>query len=291
MNDISKIVFEKGHEALLAPLLLDSPHSGTIYPSEFKFSCPIDWLKQTEDAFVDRLYADAPAKGIGFLRANFARSYIDVNRAETDIDPAILDGEWPGVLSPTERSIAGHGLMRFLCRSQRVYKGKISVQDALYRINSCYRPYHVLLRESLLNLQNRFGEVWHIDCHSMPSGVGQPALAALYPQADFIIGDRDGTSCEKAFTSFLAQSLRGMGYRVVFNDPYKGVEIISRYGKPSYGMHSIQLELSRALYMNEKTLELNDGFEELKKNLNTLMDDARVWVLNRIEGQQRLAAE
>lgn len=274
----------------VAPLLLDSPHSGNIYPEDFRFSCPQSWLRQTEDAMVDRLFADAPQQGVTFLHALFARSYIDPNRAESDIDPRLLDGLWPGPLAPTERSLAGHGLIRHLCRGAPVYAEKLTVDEVKRRIETCYRPYHALLEKTLGELKNRFGMVWHINCHSMPSPAQHAALSPQNPPADFILGDRDGSSCERAFTAFAAMTLRARGYRVALNDPYKGVEIIARYGKPDAGVHSLQLEISRALYMDEKTLQPAAGFEKTRDDLQHLLQELRNWVMPRA-GAQKLAAE
>ncbi|HVY13398.1 MAG TPA: N-formylglutamate amidohydrolase [Alphaproteobacteria bacterium] len=281
---------QPGHEPAV-PLLLDSPHSGSVYPDDFRYVCPLSWLRQTEDAFVDALFADAPAMGITLLKALFARSYIDVNRAETDIDPRMVEGDLPLPLTPTERSLSGHGLIRNLCRGQPVYAGKIGAQEVISRIQRCYRPYHAALEKNLNDLRARFGAVWHLDCHSMPSVFPMGALGPMPIQADFILGDRDGTSCEKAFTAIIAQTLRAMGYRVVHNDPYKGVEIIARYGQPLKGVHSLQLEISRALYMDEKTLQPHEGFEKLRRNLNALLQELRGWIAMRMEAGQKLAAE
>ncbi|MBI3419996.1 MAG: N-formylglutamate amidohydrolase [Proteobacteria bacterium] len=289
-NSSLMLKLEQGLEPA-APLLLDSPHSGRFYPDDFRFICPQAWLRQTEDALVDELFASAPKQGITFLHALFARSYIDPNRAENDIDPRMLDGAWPAPLAPTERSLAGHGLIRHLCRGAPVYAGKLSIEEVKRRIETCYRPYHATLEKSLGELKNHFGTVWHINCHSMPSALHHTAaLTPLHPQADFILGDRDGSSCEKVFTAFAAQTLRALGYCVALNDPYKGVEVIARYGKPGQGVHSLQLEVNRALYMDEKTLQPSAGFEKLRHSLEHLISELRGWVIQRA-GLQRLAAE
>jgi N-formylglutamate amidohydrolase len=270
------------------PLLLDSPHSGTYYPVDFKFDCPEVWLRQTEDALVDVLFAAAPKQGITLLKAEFARSYIDVNRAEDDIDPRVIEGTLPA--NPTERSLAGHGLIRTTCRGAQVYNRKLNADDVKHRIATCYTPYHATLSAALSDLHARFGSVWHINCHSMPSAGFASSLSTPPPQADFVIGDRDGTTCEKAFTAIVTQTLRAMGYRVAQNDPYKGVEIIARNGKPQRAMHSLQLEINRALYLDERTLEPNAGFDKLRANLNKAMGEWREWALRRA-APQRQAAE
>jgi N-formylglutamate deformylase len=284
MSPVSSVLhLEKGVEPRV-PLFMDSPHSGTAYPEDFQFVCPESWLRQTEDMFVDQLFSAAPSHGITFQKALFARSYIDPNRAEDDIDPRLIDGEWPVRLSPTERSAAGHGLIRHLCRGAAVYSTRLPVAAIRHRLENYYRLYHQSLRRNLDELRRRFGAVWHINCHSMPSGLN------LSGMPDFILGDRDGTSCETPFTAFMAQTLRAMGYRLGHNDPYKGAEILMRYGKPMEGVHSLQLEINRALYMDEKALQPNAGFEKLRQNLNSLMGEWREWASRR-PSPQKLAAE
>lgn len=274
----------------LAPLVLDSPHSGHVYPEDFRFECPKAWLQQTEDAFVDELFSDAPALGMALQKALFARSYIDVNRAENDIDPRMLEDAWPVPLHPSERSLAGHGLIRHICRGQPVYGKKIPSAEIQCRLENYYRPYHAMLQKTLQERRAQFGTVWHINCHSMPSLFQNPALAPHGPAVDFIVGDRDGHACEKAFSVFVTETLRGMGYRVGHNDPYKGAEIIARYGRPTRGVHCLQLEISRALYMDEKTLERGPGFTKLKANLEILLQEWQAWAAQRL-GPQKLAAE
>jgi N-formylglutamate deformylase len=284
MTDCSSVLHVEKAAEPCVPLFMDSPHSGTVYPEDFQFVCPQAWLRQTEDSFVDQLFTAAPTQGIRFQKALFARSYIDVNRAEDDIDPRLIEGEWPTPLAPTERSAAGHGLIRHLCRGAAVYSTRLPVIVIQHRIENFYRPYHQSLRSTLDELRQGFGVVWHINCHSMPSSLN------LSNTPDFILGDRDGTSCEKPFTAFIGQTLQAMGYRVGHNDPYKGAEILNRYGRPADAVHSLQLEINRALYMDEKTLHPNAGFEKLRQNLDMLMGEWREWAMRRAN-PQKLAAE
>lgn len=251
------------------PLLFDSPHSGAVYPADFQFCCPLPTLRHAEDTYVDELFAAAPEFGGTLLCALFPRSYIDVNRAIDDIDPGLLDGSWPLPLRPTEKSALGMGLIRALCRpGLPLYDGKLPVWAVAERIDRYYRPYHFQVASVMDDHAARFGAVWHIDCHSMPSAAGGMSGG---PLADFVIGDRDGTTCEPGFVALVADTLEVMGYSVALNNPYKGVELIARYANPARGRHSIQLEVNRRLYMNEQTLQKNAGFDRLQADLTALI--------------------
>lgn len=252
------------------PVLFDSPHSGTVYPRSFHFTCPLPILRQAEDTHVDELFAAAPDHGATLLCALFPRSCIDVNRAADDIDPDILDGVWPEPLHPSAKSRQGIGLIRTQCRpGLPMYDGKLPVAEVAERIDRFHRTYNFQMASILDGLAARFGGVWHIDCHSMPS-VGSP-LASAQVLADFVIGDRDGTTCEPGFVALVADTLRGFGYRVALNDPYKGVDLVARYSNPARNRHSLQLEINRSLYMNEETLERSEGFERVRGHLTELI--------------------
>jgi len=268
------------------PVLFDSPHSGTRYPADFNFVCPLPLLRQAEDTHVDELFNMVPDFGATYLCALFPRSYIDVNRAPDDIDPAMLDGEWPLPVNPSGKSLAGMGLVRHLCRpGLPMYDGRLPVSAVMDRLENYWRPYHDLLAASLDDLHARFGAVYHINCHSMPSFVIGPERET----PDFVLGDRDGSTCEAGFTRMVAEKLRAMGYKVRINDPYKGVELVRRYGLPTRGRNSLQLEIDRRLYMNEETLEIHEGFEALRRDLSLLVAEIRDYALRR--AASRAAAE
>lgn len=252
------------------PVLFDSPHSGTVYPRDFHFTCPLSLLRQAEDTHVDDLLAAAPEHGATLLCALFPRSFIDANRAIDDIDPTLLDGHWPEPLNPSAKSALGLGLIRSMCRpGLPLYDGRLPVAEVADRIDRFYRPYHFQVASILDGLSARFGAVWHVNCHSMPSAA---TLDAGRPVGvDFVIGDRDGTTSEPGFVALVADVLRGFGYSVALNDPYKGVELIARYANPARGRHSIQLEINRRLYMNEETLEPHDGYARLQEHLGVLI--------------------
>lgn len=252
------------------PVLFDSPHSGNHYPRDFAFTSPMSVMRQAEDTHVDELFAQAPEHGATLLCALFPRTYIDANRAADDIDPALLDGPWPEPLAPTEKSAVGIGLIRTMVRpGMPLYDGRLTVAEVAERIDRYYRPYHFQIAAVLDGLAEQFGATWHVNCHSMPSTLGPGSARAV--RADFVIGDRDGTTSEPGFVTLVADVLRGLGYRVAVNNPYKGVELVARYGRPALGRHSIQLEINRGLYMNEETLERTDGFARLQRDLGALI--------------------
>lgn len=270
-----------------APLVVDSPHSGRHYPEDFNYICPLPSLRQTEDSYVDELVAGAVQAGATVIAATFARSYIDVNRAEDDIDPSVLAEPWPFQLQPSDRTLLGLGLVRRLCKSGvPVYAKPLTVAAIEKRIAGYYRPYHEALQHVVARCTRQFGECYLVDCHSMP---GQGGESAPSRRADFVLGDRNGTSADPSFTRRIRHILQDMGYSVALNDPYKGVEIVRRHGNPQAGQHALQLEINRRLYMNEATLEKTAGFARLRDDLASffmlLAEELRQ------PGQERMAAE
>jgi len=268
------------------PLIVDSPHSGRVYPEDFRYVCPLPLLQQTEDSYVDELVSSAAQSGATVIAAKFARSYIDVNRAEDDIDPDVLGEPWPTPLAPSDRTLLGLGLVRRLCKTGvPVYDAPLPVAEVKNRIVNYYRPYHDALQNAVAGRMRQFGECYLIDCHSMP---GQSKENSLAPRTDFVLGDRDGESCDPYFTGRNCTLLREMGYSVALNDPYKGVEIVRRYGNPRAGQHALQLEINRRLYLNEQTLEKTAGFARLQSEL---ADFFRALAFDLRRGTERVAAE
>jgi N-formylglutamate amidohydrolase len=267
--EIPGVLWRRDPETAEVPVVFDSPHSGSIYPADFRYSCALETLRRAEDSYVDELYAAAPAHGATLIGALFPRSYLDANRGVDDIDEALIDGVWPSPLRPSHSTRAGLGLVRRVARpSHPIYERKLSAAEILDRIERCHTPYHRVLDEACTRLHRNFGVVWHINCHSMPSkrsarDIGRPA--------DFVLGDRDGTTCAKDFTDFVAGVLRGRGFDVRINEIYKGVEIVKRQGRPAAQRHSLQIEVDRALYMDQKTLAKNSGFARLQAELTHLI--------------------
>lgn len=270
--EIPGVLWRREPAAGAIPLVFDSPHSGCCYPEDFAYRCELPVLRRAEDAYVDELYGAAPSYGATLIGALFPRSYIDPNRAIDDLDPALLSGALPDWLAP--RPATRVGLVRRHAQPGiPIYDGKLDPGDVLARIERYHAPYHRVLDDACDRLHRRFGAVWHIDCHSMPShGVGRGRERGKGEHGDFVLGDRDGTTCAPEFTDFVAGFLCRLGYDVRINEGYKGVEIVRRQGRPAEGRHSLQIEVDRALYMDQKSLEKLPGFERLALDIASLVE-------------------
>ena len=254
------------------PLVCDSPHSGTWYPDDYRHAVPREQLRRGEDTHVEALWEAVPSLGGTLLHAHFPRTYIDANRTLEDLDPELLDGPWPTPLSPGEKSRLGFGLIwRNLRAGVPLYDRKLTVAEVQARIDRCYKPYHAALAERIEDTVRQFGGVWHLNLHSMPNDAYERLqIRSPHPLADFVLGDRDGTTCEPAFVDLVERKLREFGYTVARNDPYKGVQLIERIGRPAQNRHSLQIEIRRPLYMDEGTRERHDGFDALRNDLTEL---------------------
>jgi N-formylglutamate deformylase len=259
-------------------LVLDSPHSGVDYPEDFKHACDPLVLRRAEDTHVEKLYDFAPALGVAWIEARFPRSYLDVNRNTTEVDTLLFDEPWP---EPVETDLAalskvrlGKGLVwRVTDDGVPIYDRRLTADEVRSRIERCWRPYHAAVGAAIEAAHARHGYCIHINCHSMPAVAAShatefPGLA----HADFVIGDRDGTSADAALSRKVCEHLRSRGYSVGYNHPYKGVELVRRYGDPARQRHSIQLEINRKLYMDECTLGLHEGYGPLKRSLRSLVE-------------------
>ncbi|MGB6103994.1 MAG: N-formylglutamate amidohydrolase [Pusillimonas sp.] len=253
------------------PLVCDSPHSGTVYPADFQYSIPVSELRSGEDTYVDELWQAIPSVGGSLLAANFPRSYIDPNRDVDDIDPNILAEPWTTDLHPTEKSRLGHGLIWSKARNQPIYDRKLWVAEVENRIGSYHQPYHAALARQIEAAHERFGVVWHLNLHSMPANSYEVLeIQTDKPLADFVLGDRDGTTCDPTLIGIIEDFLIERGYTVARNDPFKGVALIARMGRPDDNRHSLQIEVNRALYMDEDTYEKSANFGALQTDLTLL---------------------
>jgi len=257
----------------ISPVVLDSPHSGSLYPEDMDCLVPSMMLRRAEDMYVDELFSNAPKFGATLIQAHFPRSYIDPNRALDDLDPDLLSDDWPDQVQMGEKARLGHGLVwRFCPPDLLMYRDRLPSSQVRHRIDKYWRPYHDCLSNTLEHIHQRFGEVWHLNCHSMPASSGPGVLRrGGRTRADFVLGDRDGTSCGRDFRILIADMLQSLGYAVAINDPYKGVELVRAYSDPASARHSLQIEINRALYMNERTLQKHSGFAALKADLDRLV--------------------
>ena len=268
------------------PLVIDSPHSGEHYPDDFDHVPPRAVVRLAEDTHVARLYRCATRHGAAVIEATFPRAYIDANRSLGDLDPALLADPWPFPITPSRKTEQGIGLIWRIARNGApMYGRSLSTAEVRRRIDGCYRPYHAALAAEIDALHREFGTVWHINAHSMPAVGDANADDPGRERADVVLGDRDGTTCEPSFTDLVARTMRGMGYSVAVNDPYKGVEIVRRHGQPAANRHSLQIELKRTLYMDETTLEPNAGYARLEQDLAALIATVGAAIRLRATGQ------
>ena len=250
------------------PFVFNSPHSGRHYPDRFLAMTRLDRtaIRRSEDCFVDELFGAAPALGAPLLAANFPRAYLDVNREPWELDPRMFAEPVPPFANIRSARVAG-GLgtvPKLVGEGLDIYPGRLPLAEAVARIDSVYKPYHESLKLLLTNTHQRFGYAVLVDCHSMPASirVGENGV-----RPDFIIGDRFGASATAALTEAAIGLLTAMGYTVAHNKPYAGGFITEHYGRPARGLHALQIEVNRGLYMNERTFQKTAGFDALADDL------------------------
>lgn len=274
MSDPTFLLHGPDDPARRRPVVLDSPHSGFRMPADFGAVLSEDDLRDGEDCWIDELWAPAAERGIPLLAAQFPRTYIDANRHAADIDPELLDAPWPGEWQPSGKARIGKALIwRTLDDGRPIYDRRLTVDQVQQRIANYHQPYHRALRQLLDAAHARFGVVHHINCHSMNpvSGLMGEGGAGV-ARADIVLGDRDGSSCDPAFTDFVRERLAACGYEVKVNDPFKGVELVRAYADPAAGRHSLQLEVNKRLYMDMATRKKTEGFLTLQQHLMQLLD-------------------
>ena len=254
----------------VVPLVFASPHSGRAYPADFVASARLDpvALRKSEDGFVDELFETAASHGAPLLAATFPRVFCDVNREPWELDPGMFDGPLPSwVNTASPRVGAGLGtIARVVATGESVYRRKLSFAEAERRIRRYWQPYHAALAALIAETRAEFGCCLLIDCHSMPT---HPAQAAQPP--DFVLGDAHGTACAPRATRLVEEALQGMGYRVRRNDPYAGGYVTRHYGRPREGVHALQIEVARPLYMDEARIERLPRMAALQQDLHRLV--------------------
>ncbi len=259
-----------------APVIFASPHSGTDYPAEFVASSPLDLpaLRRSEDSFVDELFSAAPDHGMPLLRALFPRAYIDPNREPFELDPGMFEDALPDYANTqSSRVHAGLGtIARLVSSGQEIYGKKLRFAEAADRINANYRPYHRELRDLLGQTGRDFGCYLLVDCHSMPSVGGPHDPDAGRRRADIVLGDCFAGACNEAVISIVESVFAARGYQVSRNKPFAGGFTTRHYGHPQQGRHALQIEINRALYMDEAAIKRNDGMAKMTDDITAVID-------------------
>jgi len=273
------------------PFVFNAPHAGAVYPASFLAASRLDAvaLRRSEDAYVDELFAAVTELGAPLMAARFPRAYLDLNREPYELDSRMFDGRLPPFANTRSMRVAGGlgTIPRIVADGQEIYHSRIPVDEALHRIEWLYKPYHRALRQRVRRTADLFGHAILIDCHSMPSSSVSRDDGT---KADIVLGDRYGTSCASLLIDLVEAALRGRGYTVARNKPYAGGFITEHYGEPASGRHALQVEINRALYMEERSLVKKPSFTVLADDLTR----AFAQVIADLEGElttRRIAAE
>jgi N-formylglutamate amidohydrolase len=254
-----------------APLVYASPHSGSHYPDRMLEALRLDpsALRGSEDSLVDGLIAPAPAGGATVIAARVARAFVDLNREPWELDPAMFEDELPDFArARTARVAAGLGTIARVAGGKDIYRRKLTFAEARARIETVHQPYHDALTRLLSQARAAHGVALLVDWHSMPSAAAQgPGRRGA---CDIVLGDRFGAACAPAITALVERAFIELGYRCVRNAPYAGGYTTEHYGRPARRTHALQVEINRALYMDEATRVANDGFTRLSRDIGTV---------------------
>jgi N-formylglutamate amidohydrolase len=258
--------------ALTSPFVFASPHSGRLYPTDMMPALDEASIRRSEDAFVDVLASAGPRYGAPLITARYARAYIDVNREAYELDQAMFEDELPAFAQGrSPRVAAGLGsIARVVAEGQEIYARKLTFAEASRRIDTVHAPYHAALAALLAEAKAAFGFAILIDWHSMPSAAAA-AGARGRRGCDFVLGDRFGVACSGAVAGVVERDLEAMDYAVARNTPYAGGHTTEFYGRPAEGVHALQIEINRALYLNERTLKRHGGFDRLARDVERLV--------------------
>jgi N-formylglutamate amidohydrolase len=277
----------------VVPAVFNSPHSGTIIPEGFLQQSRLSAgsLRQSEDCFVDELFSSCQAQGAPMLRALVSRAYIDLNREPYELDSRMFLEDLPGYMNPgSPRVASGLGTIpKLVAEGEEIYRGKINLADAMARIDQIYRPYHRALTALLNECYNATAFALLVDCHSMPSS----AVKNVHqPAADIVLGDRFGASCNTMIAEEAERLLTNEGFRVVRNRPYAGGFITETHGAPRHNRHALQIEINRAIYMEESRMEKRTDFVQIQANLSKVTKALMAFLPQEHESaRQKIAAE
>lgn len=249
-----------------------SPHSGRDYPRSFLERAEIDerTIRSSEDAFVDQLFAAGPRHGAPLLTAGAPRAYVDLNRAPEELDPALIERVRRVAHNP--RIASGLGVIpRVVANGRPIYRGKLRLEEAHHRITGYWRPYHDALQTLIDQSHAGFGEAILIDCHSMPHEALENVGPSGAPRPEIVLGDRFGASAAGAIVDRIEAAFTAAGFRVARNMPFAGAYICQHYGRPSRHQHAVQIEIDRAIYMDESRIEPHAGFDTVKRMLESVI--------------------
>ena len=266
------VLHRRGPSGSGVPLVFDIPRSGSDYPREFQSPAPFDAVRRSVSMYVEELYANAPDHGATWLYALFPNTYIDANRHELDVDPAWFEGEWSEPLEPSDKSLRGMGLIPRVCGKGDVVLQDlpIAAADLRHRLDNYYWPYHNELTGILEAFREHRGAAFHVSCHSMSSIGGKAVADAGRKRSDFDIGTRNGTTTAPAFADAVIECLKGFGYDVTRDEHFIGAESVRKHGNPDGGIHSLQIEINRSIYMDEDSYRRGDRFTEIQGHLSQL---------------------
>ena len=255
-------------------VIFASPHSSRDYPADFLRATVLDehQIRSSEDALVDQLFDCAPGFGAPLLCAGAPRAYVDLNRSEDELDPALFAGVPRNAHNP--RVASGLGVIpRVVANGRAIYRGKLPLAEAHHRIEQHWRPYHAELQRLLRLAHDRFGEAILIDCHSMPHEALENLHRLGARRPDVVLGDRFGASAEGEVVDRIEAAFLKAGLRVVRNSPFAGAYVAQHYGRPSRRQHVVQVEIDRAIYLNEQAIRPNGNFAAFRKVLRSVVAD------------------
>ena len=279
MVDDSELFEVREPASQTIPFVYNSPHSGRRYPLSFLKSSRLDAtaIRRSEDHYVEELFGAAPTLGAPLLMAHFPRAFVDVNREPYELDPRMFSGPLPSFANCNSLRVAGGlgTIPRIVAENAEIYAGRLSVEEAMQRIDAVYKPYHAQLRQLIARTHTRFGFGVLIDCHSMPGNI---RIAGNPVRPDFIIGDRYGTSASAELSRAAMSFLEDLGFAAVRNKPYAGGFITEHYGRPLRGLHALQVEVNRSLYVDEDTLEKRPDFQAMVDALSVFMSNMAEFV-------------